>query len=282
MVRRPARAGPEPESVISSDHSAGSLGSRATISTGIRQVARGGSDQLRARPRAGPRRRCPPPRRRSPAPGCRPGVPEPLQARAVDRRELLGIPLRRAQQAEDDGDVADQLEQRSGPVGVGERRLDPGRLDRRQALLAAAGPAHRPALREQPLSQLPAAAAAADDQRPRHAATSTRRDRGRAAAGARPRRPSRCSSASSSPGRRGGGASRSAPRASGARRRSRSAPRPRASGSASSRPGRRWCPGRSDRRATQHADHEGEQLPKVPRTNSTRQGYGSPRCQRPT
>ena len=180
-----------------------------------------------------------------------------------------GVALGRAQQVEDDGDVGDQLQQRAGPVGVGERRLDPGRLDRRQPLLAAAGPAHRPALAEQPLPQHPATAAATDYQRPRQAEPLGGLER---AAAAQPQplvfgdlRPA--GRPRSSRERRGGGASRSAPPSSGGCRRSRSGPRPRASGSASSRPDRR----RSRVEVAdeqQHADHEGSTA-RVPRTNST-------------
>ena len=108
-------------------------------------------------------------------------------------------------------------------------------------------PAHRPALRQQPLPQLPAAAAATDDQRPRHLHP-PRRDRARATAAARPRRRSPAAPPRSSPGPRAAAGSRSAPPSSGGCRRSRSAPRPRASGSEPSRRGRRSCRDRSGRR----------------------------------
>ena len=161
-----------------------------------------GSARSRAPPRAPPPLPAPgrggdrprPPRRRSPGPGCRPAFRAAARAaRRGSPRAPRRSPVGRAEQP-----VRRRRRRRPGrarcrALGIGERRLDAGRLDRRQALLAAARAAHRPALREQPLSQLAAAAAAADDQRPGQR-TQPRRRRAR-------RHARRCSSLAPGPGR---------------------------------------------------------------------------------
>ena len=90
-----------------------------------------------------------------------------LEPRAVDRRDRLRLAAGRAEQPEDQRDVADQVEDDAGAIRVGERRLDPARLDLLGIARIARRPAHRPAVVDQAPAQHPAAAAAADDQRPR-------------------------------------------------------------------------------------------------------------------
>ena len=181
----------------------------------------------------------------------------------MQRRDRLGLAPRRPEQPVDQRDALDRVEHGRDPVRVRDRGLDPGLGDRRQA----AGRARLVPRTAQPASssaapELPAATAAADDQRPRHDPAGSDpvlvlelveaalvACAGRARGPPRPRAPS----VRVVLGQLG--------RATAAavlvlrldhllrRRRSRAAPRARASGSASSRPGRRRCPGRRARAA---------------------------------
>ena len=170
------------------------------------------------------------------------------------------VAARRAEQPDDHGTSPTSSSTVPDAIGVGDRGLDPAALDRRDALRARVVPRTCPARADsrsrpssRPRQPQPTISARAKLDRPLDPLlvleTPVATAGGRARGPPRPPRPS----ADVVLGHLGLAApaavSRSGRRSSAARRRSRAAPRPRASGSASSRPGRRRCPDRPARAA---------------------------------
>ena len=82
--------------------------------------------------------------------------------------KLDGELRRRPDPVPEDGDVTDVVEDRPDPVGIGDRALEPGRLDRFQPVGTAGGPADGPTALAQPQPELAAVTAATDQKRARH------------------------------------------------------------------------------------------------------------------